>query len=431
MLALCLAGCGPSAEQALDEHASHYVALALHSLDSSEIDGYFGPEALADTALPPSSVPVRQRVQALAAQLRRAQAAAPSPRRARLLARTEHLDALLGVIAAPRPLDFDSEASLLLGMAPVAIDQAGQVAARQSLAALLPGPGTLAGRVQAYRARFMLAPSQRQPVFMRALAECRARTALHWPLPPNEQIKIIWTSAVPAAWHRYLGQSQSRLQINPAAVADPAAALDLACHEAYPGHHAQFLLQDAHSGGMAIEDTLVLLRSPQSALREGAANHGINMAFPPAARAAFMAEALFPMAGFSPAEAKRHARVHQLIGQLALSVIPILRRYRNGDVSREQTLAALASDALLSSPDALLGFFDQHGTLVLGYTAAPERVRAHVDARADKWAALAALMVTVDTTPLTSPSGGDGKTAHAGGPGGTRTPNLAVMSGQL
>ena len=387
-------------EQVLDAQARRYVELAVRGLAPDEIDGYFGPALTPEAAPPPLPAALRQQIQALSAQLRAAQAQAPLERRARLLARTQQLDALLGLIANPPALDFDTEASVIFGMPPMQIDEAAQAAYRNSLAELLPGRGTLAQRVAVYRGRFALPPDKRKAVFARALAECRTRTLAKWPLPAAEHIRIEWTSNVPAAWHNYLGQYQSRLQINPAAVADPAAALDLACHEAYPGHHAQFVLLEARSGAVLPEDTVVLLRSPQSALREGAANHAIDVAFPPAERAAFMAGTLFPLAGFSPDDARIHGRVHQLIGVLALSTIPILRRYRDGGASREQTLAALANDALISSPAALLAFFERHGTLVAGYTVARHRVARCVGASPDRWAALATLVANIDTRPL-------------------------------
>ena len=382
----------------LDAAGRRYVELAIRSLGPDEIDAYFGPAIPQDR--PPSPALLRQQVKALAAQLRAAQEQAPVERHARLLARTEQLDALLGLIAAPRGVGFDAEAAAVFGIAPAQIDMGALAAARQSLAALLPGPGPLAERVMAYRRRFALPPDKRKAVFARALAECRARTLAKWPLPASEHLDIEWTSQVPAAWHRYLGQYKSQLQINPAAVADPAVALDLACHEAYPGHHAQFVLLESRNASIWPEDTVVLARSPQSALREGSANHGIDLAFSPAQRLAFMAGTLFPLAGFSPEDARLHGRVHQLIETLALSTIPILRRYRDGDSSREQTLAALADEALISSPEALLAFFDRYGTLVASYSGARQRVARCVNASRDRWAALRELVAKVDTRPL-------------------------------
>ncbi len=59
--------------------------------------------------------------------------------------------------------------------------------ARAELARLLPGGGSLTARVDAFRDRFLIPEAKRKAVFQRALAECRARTAAHWPLPRGEK----------------------------------------------------------------------------------------------------------------------------------------------------------------------------------------------------------------------------------------------------
>jgi hypothetical protein len=237
--------------------------------------------------------------------------------------------------------------------------------------------------VEVYRNRFVIPENRRRVVFERALAACRARTLAHWPLPGHEKLDLDWTVDVDAAWHRYQGRYRSLLQVNPAAVAYIGASLDVACHEAYPGHHAQFTVMTADAGpsGLAVEDTVVILRSPEQVLREGAANYGIDLAFPPLDRLAFERDVLFPIAGFAPNEAARYVRVHHLVSELALSVVPILRDYRDGKISSDTAAAALERDALIPSPQALLQFTDALGAYTTGYTVARDLVRDCVEAR--------------------------------------------------
>ena len=64
-------------------------------------------------------------------------------------------------------------------------------------------------------------------------------------------------------------------------------AIDLACHEGYPGHHVyNVLLEKAlvRDRGWP-EYQVYALFSPQSLIAEGTANYGIEVAFPPADRA--------------------------------------------------------------------------------------------------------------------------------------------------
>jgi hypothetical protein len=272
---------------------------------------------------------------------------------------------------------------------------------------LLPGPGSLSSRITAYRNQFVVPPEKRRAVFERALSECRARTLARWTLPANERLDVEWTTDVPAAWHRFNGRAHSTLQLNPAAVGFLGSAIDVACHEGYPGHHAQFVIMemDAGADGLAVEDTVVLLRSPISMLREGAANYGIDLAFPLPQRLAFERDVLFPLAGFDPGEAARYVEVHRLVGALGRAVVPIVRDYRDGRISPASASRALESSALVSSPTALLRFVDDLGPYVLGYTAARDNVRDTVETRhrqsgADRWTVLREMLAHADITAL-------------------------------
>lgn len=407
---LLLLGAGPLAAAPPDRTESHArrfvtLALTLTRLDGQEIDAYFGPPNLKppDGGATPSPDSLRDALLRLRADLK---ADAPSPRRDRLAARVDHLIALAGILRSPRRLSFTQEARQVYGVTLPAQNIAALGRVRAELARLLPGGGSLTARVDAFRDRFLIPEAKRKAVFQRALAECRARTAPHWPLPRGEKLDVEWRDGAGAAWHRYAGRGRSMLRINPAAVAYPGTALDVACHEAYPGHHAQFLMMAAQKGGIAVEDTVVILRSPEQVLREGAASYGVDLAFPQEDRVAFTRNILFPMAGFAPAEAEKYVRVHRLVGELALSVMPILRDYRDGKVRFDKAAAALEHDALIPSPRALLQFTDALGAYTTGYTVTRDLVRDCVEARGakgdDRWTVLRAIVAKVDLSVLDS-----------------------------
>ena len=59
-------------------------------------------------------------------------------------------------------------------------------------------------------------------------------------------------------------------------------AVDLACHEGYPGHHVYNVLLEKNlmrDRGW-VEYSVYPLFSPQSLIAEGTANYGIEVAFP-------------------------------------------------------------------------------------------------------------------------------------------------------
>ncbi len=400
----------PASEALSEQQARHFVTLGLTlgRLFPSEVDSYFGPADLAPpaTGRAPSLTGLRTDIAQLDRDLRGPSAGA-NPRHMRLAERTRRLLALVDGMGLPAPLPFDDEAYRLYGLEPVSPDEQKYRQARDALDRLLPGGGSLTSRVEAFRRQFIVPENLRPAIFARALAECRKRTLQHWRLPRAERLDVEWTNAVGAAWHRYHGNFRSTLQINPQAVAFLGSATDVACHEAYPGHHAQFVMAEAEMGAghLPVEDRIVLLRSPGSVIREGAADFGISLVFPPQDRLAFERDVLFPMAGFPVAKAERFERVRQLLDVLAPAALPVLRAYRDHGISTEAAAAAFDREALIASPQALLGFVDTLGAYVAGYTGVREQVRGIVDAGnalgdAARWARLRCVLRLADEAPL-------------------------------
>ena len=113
--------------------------------------------------------------------------------------------------------------------------------------------------------------------------------------------------------------------------------------------------------------------------REGAAEYGVQLAFPLEERLAYERDVLFPLAGFAPAEAAKYVQVMQLIRQIAPSVSPVLARYRDGQINSAEAQQDLQGSALSSSPAALLGFVDRYGAYATGYTVARDSVQRAVE----------------------------------------------------
>jgi hypothetical protein len=396
----------PAAPDPLEGQARRFVMLAtsLGHLHPREIDAYWGPSDLdmRSKGDAPSLPDLRRQL----LQLRRdVDQGPPSPRRSRLAGRLDHLIALLKVIEKPRAMSFAEQARQVYGMTTPALDSRDHARAMKRLDRVLPGHGDLMPRLAAWRGKFVIPIERRKTVFLRALARCRTATAAHWPLPADERLDTVWRSDVPAAWHRYQGHHRSLLQINPEAVADPASVLEVACHEAYPGHHAQFLAMDASGKKLFVEDTVVLLRSPEQMLREGAASYGADLAFPDLARLTFMRDILFPLAGFDPREAASFLEVDRALADLALWATPILRDYYDGRITSGDAMARLMLDAQISSPQALLEYTRDMGAYVNGYAAAGQLVVQCVAARAknsDRWSVLRAVVGDMDVSVLDS-----------------------------
>lgn len=396
-----------SPEQQMEAHAEEFVelALALGWHRELEIDSYFGLEFLdrRNASSGPAIPEIKKAAENLLLQVEGNTEFGDGQRQHLLQSKLERFLLLLDSITASQSLSFNEQVSQLYELSPAAdLTRLADISDEENLASieeLLPGRGTLSFRVAAYRNQLIIPADKRRVVFEAALKECRARTAAHWKLPAAESIKIEWTRDVSAAWHQYNGNYQSTLRVNDLAIAFINSAIDVACHEGYPGHHAQFVMMEAAKGdsGFVTEDTVVLLRTPSSVIREGAANYGVGLVFPLAERIKFEREVLAPLAGFSFPEETKYSQFLTLMTAFGDKITPLLRDYLDGELSFNAASNRLGREALVPSPNELLRFADEFGAFGVGYQIAQRRLENNLAGAADEWDALLELIVNPES----------------------------------
>jgi len=238
--------------------------------------------------------------------------------------------------------------------------------------------------VSAFRDQFVIPPGKLDAVFNAAIAECRRRTRLYIALPANESFALEYVNDKPwSGYNWYQGNAQSLIQINTDLPILINRAVDLGCHEGYPGHHTfNALLEEnlvADRGWS--EFSLYPLFSPQSLIAEGSGNYGIELAFPGEERIAFERDVLFPLAGLDSANANRYYELLALLAQLDYAGNEAARDYLNGDISRGEAVDWLVSYALTSPGRSRqrTDFFDTYRSYVINYNLGKDIVRNWVE----------------------------------------------------
>ena len=398
LCALLLAGCGgergasPSAPDParLDPIARRYVVLALEMghHDPNFVDAYYGPDSLKAAADAESlSVPqVRTAAESLITIL-----GDSVPAYADSLVRLRHryLRVQLGAMAtrarmlSGERLSFDQEARALYDAEPPHDSPAHFDSLLNRLDSLVPGPGPLATRYQGFRERLNIPAPLVDTVFKTAIAACRARTLAHLALPPWERFDLEYVKGTSwNAYNWYKGGYHSLIQVNldfPIAI---DRAIDLACHEGYPGHHVyNALLEQALARKRGwVEITVYPLFSPQSFIAEGSANYGIDMAFPADQRVRFERDSLFPLARLDPKLAERNAAVREVIERLNYARNEVARRYLDGQIdsagaAREMTRYWLSTPAASAKT---VRFINDYRAYVINYNLGRDLVAGWV-----------------------------------------------------
>jgi hypothetical protein len=381
---------GPSTP--MNAIADRYVALvlALGVHDSDYVDAYYGPpEKRAEAQAQKLPLPrIRESATSLLAALETTQPAGPELDVLRHQYLTRQVQALISRVdmLSGVKMSFDEESQALYDAVSPHLGEDHFRPILAELDRLLPGPGPLIDRFTAFRGGFVIPKEKLDAVFSAAIAESRRRTIPHVGLPEGETFTVEYVTGKSwSAYNWYQGGFKSVIQVNTELPVSIDRAIDLACHEGYPGHHVYNALLEKHlvrERGWS-EYTVYPLFSPQSLIAEGTANFGIEVAFPGGERVRFERERLYPLAGLDPARAAEYDRVRRLVDKLSYAGNEAARRYLEGTIDATQAAAWLEQYALMPADRARqrVRFFDQYRSYVLNYNLGQDMVRAYIESR--------------------------------------------------
>ena len=322
--------------------------------------------------------------------------------------RREYLDkqlrAMVGRVdfLSGKRLSFDEESQLMYDAVAPTNDEAHYRDLLARLDAALPGTGPIAARYEAFKSNFVIPRDRLDTVFKTAIAECKARTASHVSLPAGESFTVEYVTNKPwSGYNWYKGNYRSVIQINTDLPIFIDRAVDLACHEGYPGHHVYNALLEKTlvRGRHWVEYSVYPLFSPQSLIAEGSANYGISVAFPGSERAEYEATHLFRLAGLDPTRATEYYRVLNLAKALGYAGNEAARRYLNGEMDAAAAADWLTRYALMEPARAKqrVKFIDKYRSYVINYNLGEDLVRQYVEPRAGsdmqrRWTAFSELL---------------------------------------
>ncbi len=378
---------------AMDRAAEDYVklVLAMGPHDEDYVDAYYGPEALktqAEEQLTDLSS-IRQMGSSVLADLR-AIDASNEEELVRLRHRflTLQLESLLSradMLEGER-LSFDEESRALYDATAPTYSDSDFQETLDRLEKVLPGSGPLVGRYDEFREQFLIPRDRLEEVFETALEECRARTKPYIELPEEESFRIEYvTDKSWSGYNWYEGNYRSLIQVNTDLPIAIDRALDLACHEGYPGHHVYNVVREKHLANDRgwVEFTVLPLFSPMQLIAEGSANYGIDVAFPGEERIVFERDVLFPLAGLDVSQAEIYYEVEELMSELSYAGNEAARRYLNGEFDADEAAQWLARYAVRTLPrvQQTIRFYDQYRSYIINYNLGKDMVGRFIEER--------------------------------------------------
>jgi hypothetical protein len=372
--------------------AERYVklVLALGQHDADYIDAYYGPPGWRQEA---------ERTKRGLAEIGRDAAAVetalaamkPAPQAEESVRlRHEYLARQIGALRARvsmlegKRFSFDEESRALYDAVAPTHTESEFDAVLADLESHLPGSGSLSERLDKFRSQFVIPMDRLDATFRAAIDACRSRTLAHLSLPAEESFTVEYvTNKSWSGYNWYQGNYRSLIQVNTDLPIFVDRAIDLACHEGYPGHHVYNVLLEktlVRDRGW-VEFSVYPLRSPQSLIAEGSANYGIDIAFPRAERMQLERTVIFPAAGLDPSAVENYYAVLSLIDRLSYAGNEAARRYLNGRIDSAAAAKWLERYGLYSAPRAQqrVRFIDQYRSYVINYNLGKDMVARYVE----------------------------------------------------
>lgn len=391
-LGACQREAQPAGQDGLDAIAREYVLLSLTIGEKEEgyIDAYYGPaelQAKAKTdAVGQDLDALARRTEELRKKLEEVSSDDPlEARRAKFLAAQLTAAATRLRMLKGEKLSFDEEAKGLFSVVPELKPLSSYDPVLERIEKLVPGNGDLADRVDAFQDRFNIPKQRLKPVFDAAIGECRRRTLEHIQMPKDERFDMAFVTGKSwSGYNYYQGNAHSRIEINTDLPIRLSRAVNLGCHEGYPGHHVlNALLEERLTKGKGwIEFSVYPLYSPQSLIAEGSANYGIDLAFPGDDQLNFETKTLYPLAGLPTSQAADFLALNRAMQDLSGARFTIARDYLEGRIDEAEATRLTRKYQLVSAERAkqMTDFTKQYRTYVINYGLGQDVVRAYVEA---------------------------------------------------
>ena len=379
-------------QKKLNEISREYVKLGLSigAYDIDFVDAYYGPDSLKPATTDTAQFPKEELLQK-AAKLRsqldsllsKTASDTVSHRAAWLSAQLKAYDRRIRIFSGEFE-NFDIETKALFDATAPVHEEAHFKQLVAQLDGALPGKGNLPDRFQQLAKRFLIPKNKVDTVFRAAIAEARKRTLAHYQLPAGETFKLEYVTDKPwSGYNWYKGNYNSVIQINVSQPIFIDRAIDLACHEGYPGHHVYNVLLEKtlyREKGWT-EISLYPLFSPQSLIAEGSANYGIAVAFPGSESQQFSQNVLLPLAGLDTTGAGRYFQAIALRSKLNYARNEVARGLLNQSMSDTEAHRWLTDYCLLTDKGATdyLRFIRKYRGYVINYNYGQDLVKNYIE----------------------------------------------------
>jgi hypothetical protein len=176
---------------------------------------------------------------------------------------------------------WTDEVERCLGVHPTRTDEKVFEEVHRRLDAALPGSGTVRERYVAWDEHNAVPREKLVPALERLKEVLGPRAHALAPMPAEESVTYeLVSNKTWTAYNWYQGQHRSRIEVNADLPISIVLLVDLAAHEAYPGHHTERTAKEAYlyRDLGRVETSVAIAPAPESLISEGLAMNALEEA---------------------------------------------------------------------------------------------------------------------------------------------------------
>ena len=176
---------------------------------------------------------------------------------------------------------WSDEVARCLGVRPTRTDTRVFEDVHRRLDAALPGTGTVRDRYIEWDEKNAVPREKLVPALERLKDAFGPRAHALAPMPPEESVTYeLVSNKTWTAYNWFQGQHRSRIEVNADLPISIVLLVDLAAHEAYPGHHTERTAKEAHlyRDLGRVETSVAIAPAPESLVSEGLAMNALEEA---------------------------------------------------------------------------------------------------------------------------------------------------------
>lgn len=269
------------------QHARSYIELAfsIQKYIPDYVDAYFGPQEIKDRIKKQKKSDLKDLSIKAETIIKSTQQdnTLSEERREYLLAQLTGMQTTLEILQG-KQLGIIEEAKRYFGLVPSWTDESEFEKIHRALDDLLPGSGTLYERCESFQDKIIIPKNKIELLIKHISSELRRLTNEFIPLPETENCVYKFVKDKPwQAYNWYLGDYQSRIELNTDLPTQLLLLPWFIAHEAYPGHHTDNVIKEKflYQEKGYLENSILIYNTPDNVIAEGIGENALEVVASP------------------------------------------------------------------------------------------------------------------------------------------------------